>query len=77
MTIYELIKANEYTLRQLFNNHVEVSNVKYLDMYREYKQQERDGVKRSFTLSYLADKYNVQERQVYRIIGKFDKTVLF
>jgi hypothetical protein len=77
MTIYELIKSNEYILRQLFDNKVDVSNVKYLDMYREFKQQERDGVKRSFTLSYLSDKYKVQERHIYRIINKFDKSVLF
>jgi hypothetical protein len=77
MTIYELIKSNEYILRQLCDAHVEASTVKYLELYREYKQQEKDGVKRAFTLSYLADKYKVQERHIYRIVAKFEQTVLF
>lgn len=54
---------------------VEISDVRYLDMYREYLRMVQEGHKKTYIIAFLSDEYNIGQRTVYRVIDKFSADV--
>lgn len=75
MTIEELIKVNESLIRIMCDNGIDTCIVKHLEMYNDYKRLTKEGHKKTYIVGYLSDVYGVNERTVYRVVGKMNQEV--
>ncbi|MEG0889783.1 MAG: hypothetical protein RSH25_15065 [Bacteroides sp.] len=75
MTTYELLKIHENLIMTMQQQTVEISDVRYLDMYREYLRMVQEGHKKTYIIAFLSDEYNIGQRTVYRVIDKFSADV--
>ena len=75
MKAYELLYANRTALEMMSEMSVEVSDIKYLEMYKEYLRLIKEGHKKTYVMQYLSDEYGVAERPTYRIIDRLSTEV--
>lgn len=75
MKAYELLYANRTALEMMSEVSVEVSDVKYLEMHKEYLRLIKEGHKKTYVMQYLSDEYGVAERTIYRIIDRLSAEV--
>ena len=75
MTIYDLIKVYEGPMNVLNEANVNLTDVKYIDLYREFLSMKSEGHKLTYIVAFLMDEYSVGQATVYRIIDKFGKAV--
>lgn len=54
---------------------IDVSDLKYLDLYKEYIRLKGEGHKKTYIMQYLSDEYGVTDRTIYRIIDKFSTEI--
>lgn len=71
MKVFEAIKLTESTLIALRNANVGTGDVEYIKLYEEFRNQQADGLKVSYSVAFLAEKYNISVRKVYDLIWKF------
>ena len=48
-------------------------DIRYIDLYAEFKAMKAGGDKTTYAVLHLADKYGVSERKVYDVIKRFGK----
>lgn len=75
MTTYELLKIHENLIMTMRRQTVEISDVRYLEMYREYLRMVQEGHKKTYIIAFLSDEYNIGQRTLYRVIDKFSSDV--
>lgn len=79
MTTYELLKVNENLIsmmRQLMQKYgVKVSDIGYLEMYKEYLRMVDEGHKITYIIAFLSDEYSISQRTVYRMIIKLSSSI--
>ena len=75
MNAYELLYANRTALEMMAEVSVEVSDIKYFAMYKEYLRLINEGHKKTYVMQYLSDEYGVAERTTYRIIDRLSTEV--
>lgn len=75
MNVYEFLTTHKSALEQINDAQIEVSDVRHLDMYREYVKLIGEGHKKTYVMKYLSDEYSVNERTVYRIIQRMDRKI--
>ena len=73
MKVVELLKIGRNLLEVLQNSCIRVNDVKFIQMYDEYKRFERKNMKVTYAAAMLSRKYGISERQFYYIIKRFDK----
>ena len=73
MKVFEAIKLTESTLIALKNANVGTGDVEYIRLFEEFRNQQADGLKVSYSVAFLAEKYNISVRKVYDLIRKFRK----
>ena len=54
---------------------VNLTDVKYIDLYREFLRMKSEGHKLTYIVAFVMDEYSVGQATVYRIIDKFGKAV--
>lgn len=74
-TVFEIMDDNAEVLRSLARTGVAIEDVNNLEMYREFEQLLRDGLKTTYIIAHLCDEYAVCERTVWRIVRKFRRIV--
>ena len=52
---------------------IKVDDVRYLDMYADYRRMVNDGGMKTYIVATLVEAYHVSERQVYYVIDKFSR----
>lgn len=72
MTIFEVITFNRELLARLSAAGIKPEDYRYLDLYNDFKEFVRRGEKVTYVVTVLADRYAVSERQVYKIVKRFD-----
>ncbi len=77
MTAYEFLETHKGTMEALLDLPVQASDVRYLELYKDYQRLTEEGHKKTYILQYLSDEYGVEERTIYRIIRKFSVVVKF
>lgn len=77
MTLFEAIRANKSFIRNIANNLDKITDIQYLPIMEEFQAMKADGNKIGYAVSFLSGKYNISERQIYRIIKNFNKQVTF
>lgn len=76
MKVYELLTFNKELLKRIHSAGLRTDDYKYVDLYNEYKYRSNAGEKVTYIVAVLAAKYNVSERQVYKIVRKFSDEVV-
>lgn len=77
MKAYELLYANKTALEIMASVSIDVSDVKYLKMYKEYLRLIDEGHKKTYIVQYLSDEYGLGEATIYRIIIRLSADVEF
>lgn len=75
MNAYELLILNRNILQVMDGVSLDVGDVKYIPVYKDYVRLSQEGHKKTYIMQYLSDEYNIAERTIYRIIDKFSTTV--
>lgn len=75
MNVFELLTVNEPVLTMLADKSIDVSDVKYLEMYRDYRRLSIEGHKKTYIIQYLVDEYGMSEATIYRVIKRFSEDI--
>lgn len=75
MNAFELLTIHRSVLELMSTASIEVGDVKYIEMYKEYRGMMDKGHKMTYIVQYLSDEYGVGESTVYRVIKKFSEDV--
>ncbi len=73
MKVYEILSLNRNFLEKLHEFGINMSDVRWIDMYFEYARMKHRGEKTSYIAAVLSEKYNICERKVYKIIKAMEK----
>lgn len=75
MKAYELLYINRNTLRIMSEMSLDASDIKYLEMYKDYTRLTAEGHKKTYIMQYLAGEYSISERTIYRVIDRLSVDV--
>lgn len=70
MKAYELLCVNKNMLEIMSEASLDVSDIKYLEMYKDYSRFTSEGYKKAYIMQYLSNEYNISERTIYRVIER-------
>ena len=73
MKNYEILKMNASLLQLLSKNGVSVNDVNYLDVFDEFMEMKKQGVKVRFIALTLADKYGMTDRSIFKIVKRMSQ----
>lgn len=72
MKVYEILSLNRHLLQVIADASIDASDVKHLEMYREYCRLMSEGHKKAYIMQYLSDEYGISERTIYRIVDRLN-----
>lgn len=75
MTGYEVLSVNRSMFEVMANAAIHVSDIKYLDMYKEYEKMKKEGHKVTYIAYYLSEEYNVDKATFFRVVKKLNKEI--
>jgi Mor family transcriptional regulator len=70
MKVKELIKIGEKLMKMLHERGIKMEDYQHLPMTEEFDMMKNMGHKTTYIIAHLAEKYDICERKVYKIIGK-------
>lgn len=71
MQLIEILKLNRQLLINFQKAGVRLDDVRFIDLYNEYRSLASSGEKVSYIVARLASEYNVSERKVYSLIKRY------
>lgn len=77
MTVKELIKIGEKVIKMLHERGISMEYYQYLPMVTEFDIMKKMGHKTTYIVAHLAEKYDICERKVYKIIGRMSVNCTF
>ena len=77
MTVKELIKIGEKVMKMLHERGISMEYYQYLPMVTEFDIMKKMGHKTTYIVAHLAEKYDMCERKVYKIIGRMSVNCTF
>lgn len=75
MTWYEVLSVNRSMFEVMANAAIHASDVKYLEMYKEYEKMKGEGHKVTYIAYYLSEEYNIDKATFFRVIKKLNKEI--
>ena len=75
MKAHELISVIKTPLEILRAGNINPSSVEYLDMFYEYSQMRDEGLKKTYIVVHLCEKYKVGRTNFFELINCFDSEV--
>lgn len=75
MTNYELLIMNKSIVEVLLANHININDVQNLLIYEQFVEMKKQGHKVSYITVFLADKYGMTDRGIYKIIKRLSRQV--
>lgn len=75
MRVADLVKISLPTMEMLSKHDIKMSDCKYVNLYADYEELVGNGSKISYVVAVLAEKYNMSETSVYRLLRKFKRTI--
>ena len=73
MKVVELLKIGQNLLETLQKQCVKINDVRFIDMYEEYRAMREANNKTSYAAMVLSQKYNISERQFYYLVKRLEK----
>ncbi len=71
MKVYEVINFNKELLKNIQTAGIRLEDIRYIDLFSEYKDMKTRGEKVTYIVAALAVRYRISERKVYDIIRRF------
>ena len=68
----EILKIGRNILDLLQQSCIRMDDVRYISLYDEYSSIMKKGVKKSYAVALLSEKYGISERKVYYLLKKFN-----
>lgn len=75
MQVINLVKIFAEIMKLMSNYDIKAEDYKFIDLFSDYSNMVNDGLKVSYVVSVLSEKYNISEASVYRILRKFKRTI--
>lgn len=75
MTNYELLIMNRSMVEVLLSNHINISDVQNLQIYEQFMDMKKQGHKVTYITVFLAHKYGMTDRGIYKIIKRLSRSV--
>ena len=73
MTLFEALEFNKKPLEMLIRMGAKLNDIRYLDLYSEFKLMKSQKKKTTYCIAYLAEKYSISERTIYEVFKRFKK----
>lgn len=71
MTIYEALKFYREPCLRLLDLGVTATDIRLVDLYTDYLSMRREGLKVTYIVATLAERYHVCERKVYALVKRY------
>lgn len=75
MTNYELLIMNRSMVEVLLANHININDVQNLQIYEQFMEMKKQGHKVTYITVFLAHKYGMTVRGIYKIIKRLSRSV--
>lgn len=75
MTNYELLIMNRSMVEELLANHININDVQNLQIYEQFMEMKKQGHKVTYITVFLAHKYGMTDRGIYKIIKRLSRSV--
>ena len=75
MTNYELLIMNRSMVEVLLANHININDVQNLQIYEQFMDMKKQGHKVTYITVFLAHKYGMTDRGIYKIIKRLSRSV--
>lgn len=75
MNVYEFLSTHRSVLETIQSLPANPSDVKYIELYKDYVRLTQEGHKKVYILQYLSDEYKVDERTIYRIVKRLSANI--
>lgn len=75
MTNYELLIMNRSMVEVLLSNHININDVQNLQIYEQFMDMKKQGHKVTYITVFLAHKYGMTDRGIYKIIKRLSRSV--
>lgn len=75
MTNYELLIMNRSMVEVLLSNHININDVQNLQIYEQFLDMKKQGHKVTYITVFLAHKYGMTDRGIYKIIKRLSRSV--
>lgn len=75
MTNYELLIMNRSMVEVLLSNHININDVQNLQIYEQFIEMKKQGHKVTYITVFLAHKYGMTDRGIYKIIKRLSRSV--
>lgn len=75
MTNYELLITNRSMVEVLLANHININDVQNLQIYEQFMEMKKQGHKVTYITVFLAHKYGMTDRGIYKIIKRLSRSV--
>ena len=75
MTNYELLIVNRSMVEVLLANHININDVQNLQIYEQFMEMKKQGPKVTYITVFLAHKYGMTDRGIYKIIKRLSRSV--
>lgn len=75
MTNYELLIMNRSMVEVLLSNHININDVQNLQIYEQFIDMKKQGHKVTYITVFLAHKYGMTDRGIYKIIKRLSRSV--
>jgi len=72
---HELISIIKVPLERLRSGNINPLSFEYLDMYHEYSNMCDEGLKKTYIVVHLCEKYNVGRTKFFELIRCFDSEI--
>jgi hypothetical protein len=76
MKTHEIITLIRYPLEQLRSASINLSSIRYLDMFYEYRRMTDEGLKKTYIVAALCEKYNIGRTKFFELISSFETEIL-
>lgn len=75
MTNYELLIMNRSMVEVLLSNHININDVQNLQIYEQFMDMKKQGHKVTYITVFLAHKYGMTDRGIYKMIKRLSRSV--
>lgn len=75
MTNYELLIMNRSMVEVLLANHININDIQNLQIYEQFMEMKKQGHKVTYITVFLAHKYGMTDRGIYKIIKRLSRSV--
>lgn len=73
MTTFDVICFNQELMDRMNKLGIKLNDTQYMELYKEYSRMLENNEKTTYIVRALSERYNVSERNVYKIIKRFKK----